>query len=184
MVLSTGIADNATVEVLAPTWESLFETVAVDGVTRLAPSVSDHLIGQVRRNLKARTLTLLVRVAAPENYDFEAAARSLRQHFERHAQLERELLSRTRKYGLMYLCIGLLFVVLLGSIAGLMRPQVQGTAMNGLVESLIIFGWVALWKPAEMLLYDWIPLWRNTRLLSRLVAPETKIVVERANTSS
>jgi len=174
------MADTATVEVLAPAWESLIEPVAVDGIARLAPSISDHLICRVRRVSNARTLTLHIRIISPGNLDLEAATHSLRKHFERHVQLEKESMSRTRRYGLVYLCIGLFFVLVLSSIAGLIRPNVQGTMMSGLVESLVIFGWVALWKPAEMLLYDWIPIWRNIRLLNRLAAPETKILIEPA----
>ncbi len=37
-------------------------------------------------------------------------------------------------------------------------------------ESLVIVGWVAIWRPAEIFLYDWIPLDRNRRLFRRLAA--------------
>jgi hypothetical protein len=35
-------------------------------------------------------------------------------------------------------------------------------------EGLLILGWVALWRPAEVLAYDWIPLYRKRRLYQRL----------------
>lgn len=35
-------------------------------------------------------------------------------------------------------------------------------------ESLIIFGWVANWKPIEMFLYDWWPIVRRRNLYQRL----------------
>jgi hypothetical protein len=35
-------------------------------------------------------------------------------------------------------------------------------------EGLIILGWIALWRPAEMLAYEWIPLVRKRRLYERL----------------
>jgi hypothetical protein len=35
-------------------------------------------------------------------------------------------------------------------------------------EGLIIIGWVALWRPAEMLTYDWLPLVRRLNLQRKL----------------
>ena len=35
-------------------------------------------------------------------------------------------------------------------------------------EGLIILGWIALWRPTEMLAYEWVPLVRKRRLYERL----------------
>ena len=35
-------------------------------------------------------------------------------------------------------------------------------------EGLVIIGWVAIWRPLEVLLYDWWPLSQKRRLLQRL----------------
>ena len=35
-------------------------------------------------------------------------------------------------------------------------------------EGLLILGWVAMWRPIEVLLYDWWPLARRRTLLRRL----------------
>ena len=35
-------------------------------------------------------------------------------------------------------------------------------------EGLVIFGWVALWRPGEIFLYDWWPLLRHRRQMDRL----------------
>ncbi len=40
--------------------------------------------------------------------------------------------------------------------------------MTGVANGLEIFGWVALWRPAELLLYEWMPIYRRLRLLNRL----------------
>ncbi len=42
-------------------------------------------------------------------------------------------------------------------------------------ESLILFGWVASWKPIEMFLYGWLPLVRRRALVRRLAAAEVSI---------
>ena len=45
-------------------------------------------------------------------------------------------------------------------------------------ESLVIIGWVVIWRPAEMFLYDWLPLLRRRRLYRRLA--EAKITIKPA----
>jgi hypothetical protein len=42
-------------------------------------------------------------------------------------------------------------------------------------EGLLIFGWVANWKPAEIFLYDWLPLTRRRDLYRRLAAARVEI---------
>lgn len=39
-----------------------------------------------------------------------------------------------------------------------------------LVEGVVILGWVANWRPIELLLYDWWPIDRRRRLYRRLAA--------------
>ncbi|MDP3318492.1 MAG: hypothetical protein Q8S58_05130, partial [Bosea sp. (in: a-proteobacteria)] len=43
-------------------------------------------------------------------------------------------------------------------------------------ESLVIIGWVVIWRPAEMFLYDWLPLLRRRRLYQRLA--EARVTVK------
>jgi hypothetical protein len=44
-----------------------------------------------------------------------------------------------------------------------------------LQESLVIIGWVVLWRPAEMLLYDWVPMARRRKLYERLAAAQISV---------
>jgi len=47
-------------------------------------------------------------------------------------------------------------------------------------EGLIILGWVANWKPAEIFLYDWWPLTRRRRLYRRLATATVELRVRAA----
>ncbi len=42
-------------------------------------------------------------------------------------------------------------------------------------EGLVIFGWVSIWKPLEILLYDWFPLYEKLRFYRKLLASEVQI---------
>ncbi|MBS0337742.1 MAG: hypothetical protein JSS40_13160 [Proteobacteria bacterium] len=42
-------------------------------------------------------------------------------------------------------------------------------------EGLLILGWVAIWRPMEMLLYDWWPITRRANTYRRLSAIEVEV---------
>ncbi len=45
-------------------------------------------------------------------------------------------------------------------------------------ESFVIFAWVALWRPIEVLLYDWYPIKRDINLYRRLEESNVQVVYE------
>jgi hypothetical protein len=45
-------------------------------------------------------------------------------------------------------------------------------------EGLIVLGWIALWRPTEMLAYEWIPLVRRRRLYERLAGMRVAVLRE------
>ena len=72
--------------------------------------------------------------------------------------------------------VGLLCVVLLLACAQAI-PEDAGKLMNGVRESLNIFAWVAMWRPAELWLYAHLPERHWRRLSLRL--GQAKVGVER-----
>jgi hypothetical protein len=46
---------------------------------------------------------------------------------------------------------------------------------NLIEQSLVIIGWVALWRPAETFLYDWWPIRAEARLYDRLAAMRVEL---------
>ena len=52
-----------------------------------------------------------------------------------------------------------------------MALAIPGVRLGAVLrESLLIGGWVAMWRPLEVFLYDWWPLWRRRNLYRRLAA--------------
>ena len=43
-------------------------------------------------------------------------------------------------------------------------------------ESLVVGGWVALWRPLEIFLYDWWPIRAEARLFDRLGEMDVRVV--------
>ncbi len=85
----------------------------------------------------------------------------------RERQLRRELLKLLR-YGAASLAIGLLFLM---SCIALRRALFANSLVvdpSIVDEGLLILGWVAMWRPIEILLYEWWPLARRRAVLRRL----------------
>lgn len=85
----------------------------------------------------------------------------------RERQLRSELIKLLR-YGAVCLLIGLLFLIACLALrrALIARPLIVNRAIVD--EGLLILGWVAMWRPIEILLYDWWPLARRRGILRRL----------------
>ena len=60
---------------------------------------------------------------------------------------------------------------------GTHSPRISGEPLGEILrESLLIGGWVAMWRPLEVFLYDWWPIREEARLFDRLSAMPVRIV--------
>jgi hypothetical protein len=62
--------------------------------------------------------------------------------------------------------IGFLALCLLG--ADLLAVLATNTFLRMLKESLLIGGWVAMWRPMQIFLYDWWPIVRKRSIYHNL----------------
>jgi hypothetical protein len=101
--------------------------------------------------------------------DAEMLEAAIHRHFGRKAQLEsRELRSMLRR-GWISLGIGLAFLfALLGASESARTDLFRGPLASVLRESLVIGGWVAMWRPLEVFLYDWWPVVGQRRVFAAL----------------
>lgn len=98
-------------------------------------------------------LTLQEAVRTYFGYEIERLQRRTRQHL---------------KTGQVALGMGLVILVVFLTLAELTRLLPDGAVRPILREGLVIIGWVAMWRPLDVLLYDWWPLVRHRRLLERI----------------
>jgi hypothetical protein len=78
--------------------------------------------------------------------------------------------------GRISLAIGLAFLASSIAIGDALASYFQGTGWGEILrESLLIGGWVAMWRPLEVFLYDWWPIREKARLFDRLSAMPVKI---------
>ena len=71
--------------------------------------------------------------------------------------------------------LGLSVPVLFLTASQLTSTLPEGALRQVLREGLVIMGWVAMWRPLELLLYDWWPLFERRRRLARIVAAPVEV---------
>jgi hypothetical protein len=107
----------------------------------------------------------------------QTVTRAIRGYFARRATIWQFKLQQLIRRGLISLVIGLAFLgvfFLTGRL--LVRLLGENAFTTLLTESLIIGGWVAMWRPLEIFLYDWWPLRGEKRLCDRLSHVRVRIV--------
>ena len=142
-------------------------------------NAEEYIVDSIKE-LPARVpCRLVIYLDKPGGFDMETAviARAIHVHFGRRAQVARQNLRQLLRRGSTSLAIGLGFLVtffLLGQFVRRILGETQWASL--LRESLLIGGWVAMWKPLEIFLYDWWPIVGERRLYERLSRIEVRII--------
>ena len=89
-------------------------------------------------------------------------------YFAYRTRLNRLDFRRLMKEGRQSLLIGLLFLAACLAGTEVLSRQKTGTLLSLIRESLLIGGWVAMWRPMEIYLYEWWPLRRRGRIYEKL----------------
>ena len=114
------------------------------------------------------TITVHLQQMPPDGDPGALVTEAIHNYFVYKSGLMRHDLKRLLKRGRASLMIGLAFVAacLLGAEA---IGKLQGSPVLMVArESLLIVGWVAMWRPLEIFLYDWWPLARWIRVYRNL----------------
>lgn len=112
-------------------------------------------------------------------------AEAIHVHFARQAQVLQRTLRRLLRRGSISLGIGLSFLVTFFLMGQCIRRIMGDSQLAALLrESLLIGGWVAMWKPLEIFLYDWWPIVGERRIHDRLSRIKVRIVYAASKSSS
>jgi hypothetical protein len=136
----------------------------------LDEGAEQYLIEACREAGARRPLRLVVHLPPAEAASGPARTlpEAIHNYFAYREHQLRVDIRRLLRYGVASLVIGLVFLVTCLAVrrALVARPVVVDRAIVD--EGLLILGWVAMWRPAEVLLYDWWPLWRRCTILHHL----------------
>jgi len=104
---------------------------------------------------------------------------AVRAHFSRNADRSRRELRQLFRRGRVALTIGLP-ILFASIIAGeVVQATAAGPLAGVLRESLLVGGWVAMWRPLEIFLYDWWPIRQRRRIFERLGRIDVRLLPSR-----
>lgn len=107
----------------------------------------------------------------PERVVREAVAN----YFGYRVGLARLELRRMLHRGRSSLLVGLTFLTVCMSLRELAGGLGTAEWVRVLQEGLLILGWVAMWRPIEILLYDWWPIRARRATYARLAAMQVEV---------
>lgn len=143
----------------------------------LDPKTAEFIVGWVRETRHTRQLALLVHLDRP-GIPSEAAimGQAIRGFFSQRALATRRQLRQLLQRGRLSLLIGVAFLALSVGAGGMLESVLAGQRLGAILrESLLIGGWVAMWRPLEIFLYDWWPIRAEARLFDRLSEAPVRI---------
>lgn len=144
----------------------------------LAPEAEEYILDWAGELPPKAPLAIILHVPPAEAASPAAAAlpASVAGHFARRADTATRDLRRNFRDGRAALAVGLAILGACLGVALLLTPEGEARGLARFVqESFVIVGWVALWKPAEILLYDWLPIARKRALFRRLAAAPVRV---------
>lgn len=142
----------------------------------LDPEAEEYILSWAQEYALREPVTLVLHLdQGGEAADTRAnVTEAVHNHFANQARLARLEFHRLMRQGWRSLLIGLGVLALAVIAAGLLR-RIGGSPASLLRESLLIGGWVALWRPMQIYLYDWWPLQRRQRIFAKLASMPVEI---------
>jgi len=137
----------------------------------------EYLLAAAQEIPRKQSLKIVVTISEePEpRLVADVIVEAVRGHFiHTRRQIGRRLGEHVRR-GRMFLSIGLVMLVVFLTLAELTVSLPSGPQREILREGLVISGWVAMWRPLEVLLYDWWPLIEERRQISRMLEAPVSI---------
>lgn len=167
------------IEVHVATVQNLFDSLdpAPFRERDLDPKVEQYIVGWARELPPRRPLELVVHLGHPCGGDGDLLQRAVHDYFEQRAVAERRALRHMLHIGRVSLAIGLGVLAAAMVLGDLLSGFVGRYAYGEIIaHSLLIGGWVALWRPLEIFLYDWWPIRANAKLYDRLSAMPVRVL--------
>jgi hypothetical protein len=146
----------------------------------LARGAEDYIVGWAQElpGDAARAMRIYLPDPAVTSVDVEGLRAAISGHFLYRGRRTRSDMRELLTIAQVSLGIGLGVLAVCIALRQLLQGLVPAGAIAGFLgEGLVIVGWVANWRPIEILLYEWWPLARRRRLLERLANAPVDLAV-------
>lgn len=164
--------NNLTIELHADAVEALFHRFDASPLAQRAITAETDAYVFDRVASLPRDAEVSLRVVLPvcEAARCADVQKAFRAHYTECAARQRRLLrGHFREAGYMLLK-GMVFALVLISIAGFVAAASESILMDKIAKGLSLIVWVALWRPIDMLIYEWHPIMDEQKIRDRLAA--------------
>lgn len=136
----------------------------------LDPRAESYILACAGEHPPREPLRLLIYLPGSLRAHVADATEAIHRHFRlAHAQGERQFRRRLRIGGVS-LGAGLAILALSVGLRSLLRDAEGQALAQGLAEGLLILGWVAMWRPVEILLFEHWESHLDHAMLERLAS--------------
>lgn len=150
----------------------------------LARGAEDYIVGWAQELPRQARLGMRIYLpeAAATTVDVEGLRAAIAGHFLYRARRTRSNMRELLTIAQVSLGIGLGVLAVCIALRQVLQGLVPAGAIAGFLgEGLVIVGWVANWRPIEILLYEWWPMARRRKLLERLANAPVDLAVSGAS---
>ena len=170
-------AGSATIELWISTLQQLFNTFDPSPFHEkdLDRDAEEYIVGAADEIRSVQPIRMVIHLPAEQLPAARSAnlEKAIQNYFAyRLDETQRNMRFHFRE-GRAALVIGVMFLVVCITIRQLAFVVPAGPIARILQEGLLILGWVAMWRPLQLLLYDWWPIRHRARLFARLA--ETRV---------
>ena len=147
----------------------------------LKGDAEEFIVEEAEALPRGSPITLKVHLASSEVRYKDAIGPAIHTHFCYRREQSQKKFKRVLQYGwrILFIALGLLAVIFsLTEIA--LHLKFENRFVLFIRESFIILGWVALWRPLELLLYEWYPIKTNINLFFRLEHSSIQVILDEA----
>ncbi len=147
------------------------------GKRMLNPDAEELIIEEAGLASRKDHIHLRIHFRKNEIHNKEEISSAIRQHFSYRGKKSRLQLKKTLNLGWRSLLTSIGFFGLLVSLTiVIIKLFPEGTVSLTIRELLIIGGWVALWRPIDLLLYEWRPFQREVKLFRKIEQCKVDVV--------
>lgn len=137
----------------------------------------EYIVASAKEFSFSTPIKIAIYVEDPESKDLNTSStrEAIQSYLSYRIEIQRGELKAFMRRAQFFLLIGLTILITCISVAqSLLVPSPPGY-LGILREGIVIFGWVSIWKPIELILFDWFPLYEKIKLYEKLLKTDINI---------
>ena len=135
----------------------------------LNPVVENYLVEEVEQFPERETISIVIHSEEEQPDQEDEIVSAIQRHFAFAAKRMQMRVDEILRMGWKSLFVAFVFMAVMYAIAyAVTKILPENTFMITIRELFIILGWVALWRPSELLLYEWRSFKRKGKLMRKL----------------